>query len=102
MSNSLSLFERISNRISVLSETGERRYIETPGGLRYPAAMLELEAEGGFFARFVGVEDALIDGETLDEALFDASKSPFTKGTPHRRSGDLARLLTSIFVSNEV
>ncbi len=70
-------FERISNRISVLSKTGERRYIETHGGLRYPAAMLELEAEGGFFARFVSVEDALI-GETPDEAPFDASKSPCT------------------------
>lgn len=80
-------FERISNRISVLSKTGERRYIETPGGLRYPAAMLELEAEGGFFARFVGVEDALIDGETPDEALFDAGKSPFDEGNAPSAAG---------------
>ena len=87
MSNPLSLFERISNRISVLSKTGERRYIETPGGLRYPAAMLELEAEGGFFARFVGVEDALIDGETPDEAPFDADKSPFDEGNAPSAAG---------------
>ncbi|MEI2773225.1 MAG: hypothetical protein V9G98_21665 [Candidatus Competibacter sp.] len=68
-------------------KTGERRYIETPGGLRYPAAMLELEAEGGFFARFVGVEDALIDGETPDEAPFDASKSPFDEGNAPSAAG---------------
>ena len=40
--------------------------------------MLEPEAEDGFFVRFVGVEDTLIDGETPDEAPFDASKSPCT------------------------
>lgn len=64
-----------------------------PGGLRYPAAMLELEAEGGFFVRFVGVEDALIDGETPDEALFDAGKSPFDEGnapSAARRFGPIA------------
>ncbi len=39
---------------------------------RYPA-VLEPEESGGFFVRFVDVEGAMTDGETLDEALFNAS-----------------------------
>ena len=41
---------------------------------RYPA-VLEPEASGGFFVRFVDVEGAMTDGETLDEALFNASEA---------------------------
>ena len=41
---------------------------------RYPA-VLEPEESGGFFVRFVDVEGALTDGETLDEALFNASEA---------------------------
>ncbi len=42
--------------------------------IRYPA-VLEPEESGGFFVRFVDVEGALTDGETLDEALFNASEA---------------------------
>jgi antitoxin HicB len=42
--------------------------------IRYPA-VLEPEASGGFFVRFVDVEGAMTDGETLDEALFNASEA---------------------------
>jgi antitoxin HicB len=38
-------------------------------------AVLEPEASGGFFVRFVDVEGAMTDGETLDEALFNASEA---------------------------
>ncbi len=41
---------------------------------RFPA-VLEPEASGGFFMRFVDVEGAMTDGETLDEALFNASEA---------------------------
>ena len=41
---------------------------------RYPA-VLEPEESGGFFVRFVDVEGAMTDGETLDEALFNASEA---------------------------
>ena len=41
---------------------------------RYPA-VLETEASGGFFVRFVDVAGAMTDGETLDEALFNASEA---------------------------
>ena len=41
---------------------------------RYPA-VLEPEESGGFFVRFVDVEGALTDGETLDEAQFNASEA---------------------------
>ncbi|MCP5449779.1 MAG: type II toxin-antitoxin system HicB family antitoxin [Gammaproteobacteria bacterium] len=41
---------------------------------RYPA-VLESEESGGFFVRFVDVEGAMTDGETLDEALFNASEA---------------------------
>ena len=42
--------------------------------IRYPA-VLEPEESGGFFVRFVDVEGAMTDGETLDEALFNASEA---------------------------
>ena len=42
--------------------------------IRYPA-VLEPEASGGFFVRFVEVEGAMTDGETLEEALFNASEA---------------------------
>ena len=37
--------------------------------------MLEPEESGGFSIHFVDVEGALTDGETLDEALFNASEA---------------------------
>ncbi|HPE72926.1 MAG: type II toxin-antitoxin system HicB family antitoxin [Candidatus Competibacteraceae bacterium] len=42
--------------------------------IRYPA-VLEPEESGGFFVRFIDVEGAMTDGETLDEALFNASEA---------------------------
>ena len=42
--------------------------------IRYPA-VLEPEESGGFFVRFVDVAGAMTDGETLDEALFNASEA---------------------------
>ncbi|CDI04389.1 conserved hypothetical protein [Candidatus Competibacter denitrificans Run_A_D11] len=42
--------------------------------IRYPA-VLEPEEGGGFFVRFLDVEGAMTDGETLDEALFNASEA---------------------------
>ncbi len=42
--------------------------------IRYPA-VLEPEAGGGCFMRFVNVEGAMTDDETLDEALFNASEA---------------------------
>lgn len=41
--------------------------------IRYPAV---LEPQGsGFFVRFIDLEGALTDGETLDEALFNAGEA---------------------------
>ena len=40
---------------------------------RYPAA-LEPEEGGGFFVRFVDLENTYTDGLTLDEALFDGAE----------------------------
>ena len=40
--------------------------------IRYPA-VAEPE-EGGYFVRFVDLEDTFTQGETLDEALFNASE----------------------------
>lgn len=42
--------------------------------IRYPA-VLEPQEGGGFFVRFVDLEGALTDGETLDEALFNAGEA---------------------------
>ena len=42
--------------------------------IRYPA-VLEPEAGGDCFMRFVNVEGAMTDDETLDEALFNASEA---------------------------
>jgi len=42
--------------------------------IRYPA-VLEPEAGGDCFMRFVNVEGAMTDDETLDEALFNASET---------------------------
>ncbi len=42
--------------------------------IRYPA-VLEPQEGSGFFVRFVDLEGALTDGETLDEALFNASEA---------------------------
>ena len=42
--------------------------------IRYPA-VLEPEESGGFFVRFIDVEGVMTDGETLDEALFNASEA---------------------------
>lgn len=42
--------------------------------IRYPA-VLEPEESGGFSVHFVDVEGAMTDGETLDEALFNASEA---------------------------
>ena len=40
---------------------------------RYPA-VLEPEEGGGFFVRFVDLENAYTDGLTLDEALFNGAE----------------------------
>lgn len=42
--------------------------------IRYPS-VLEPQEGSGFFVRFVDLEGALTDGETLDEALFNASEA---------------------------
>jgi antitoxin HicB len=42
--------------------------------IRYPA-VLEPQEDGGFCVRFVDLEGALTDGETLDEALFNAGEA---------------------------
>ncbi len=42
--------------------------------IRYPA-VLEPQEGSGFFVRFVDLEGALTDGETLDEALFNAGEA---------------------------
>jgi antitoxin HicB len=39
--------------------------------IRYPA-MLEPQPEGGFFVRFVDLPDTFTEGETREEALFNA------------------------------
>lgn len=41
--------------------------------IRYPA-VLEPEESGGFFVRFVDLENTYTDGLTLDEALFNAAE----------------------------
>ena len=41
--------------------------------IRYPA-VLEPEEGGGFFVRFVDLENAYTDGLTLDEALFNGAE----------------------------
>ena len=42
--------------------------------IRYPA-VLEPQEGGGFFVRFADLDGALTDGETLDEALFNAGEA---------------------------
>ncbi|MCL2160887.1 MAG: type II toxin-antitoxin system HicB family antitoxin [Betaproteobacteria bacterium] len=39
----------------------------------YPAKVTQ-EVDGMFFVQFVGLEEAFTDGETLEEALFNASE----------------------------
>jgi antitoxin HicB len=39
----------------------------------YPAKVTQ-EADGMFFVQFIGLEEAFTDGETLEEALFNASE----------------------------
>jgi len=41
--------------------------------IRYPA-ILEPEEDGGFFVRFVDLENTYTDGLTLDEALFNGAE----------------------------
>jgi len=41
--------------------------------IRYPA-ILEPQEGGGYFVRFPDLEEAITEGDTLDEALFNASE----------------------------
>ncbi len=37
-------------------------------------AILEPQVEGGYFVRFPDLEEAISEGDTLDEALFNAAE----------------------------
>jgi antitoxin HicB len=41
--------------------------------IRYPA-LFEAQSEGGFFVQFVDLPDTFTEGETMEEALFNAAE----------------------------
>jgi antitoxin HicB len=41
--------------------------------IRYPATLIE-EADGGFLVQFLDFEEAFTEGDTLEEALFNAAQ----------------------------